>query len=115
MNNKNVLQRLILILILLLLTGCNRREKSLTVSEVGESADSLEGKRIRVRGQTAVRFIPVHPMQIGGCPVDGPGEDEHFVAKLSLLDENSPGSKHRLFIAESSLNVVNAHSGANPF
>jgi hypothetical protein len=46
-----MLQALILTLVVHALAGCGCSEKWLTVSEVWQNADSLEGKRICVRGQ----------------------------------------------------------------
>ena len=95
---------LFIVLVVFSLAGCGGREKWLTVSEVWQDADSLEGKRTRVRGQAHFQFTPYHPMQVGGCsPDQNFVNSTHIVGKLALLDEDSPGSKHKLSISESSL------------
>ena len=104
MNSKSRLRALILALVVLSVAGCGRRANWHTVSEVWQNADSLQGKRIRVRGQADFDFFPRHPMQTGGCSPDQDFvKSTHFVGQLALLDQDSPDPKHRLSISESSL------------
>lgn len=112
MNSRNVLQARVVVLIALLLAGCGGRGKGLpvseakrlTVSEVWQNADSLEGKRIRVRGQADFRLIPYHPLQVGGCIPQSEGVVlPRIVGQLALLDQDSHDPEHRLTISESSL------------
>jgi len=103
-NSRNMLLAHILVLIALLLAGCGGREKCLTVSEVWQNADSLEGKRICVRGQADFRLLPHHPMQVGGCIPKTEGVVlPRIVGELALLDQDSQDSEHRLLISESDL------------
>jgi hypothetical protein len=104
MNCKSLLQVLIRALIGLLVAGCCGRDRWLTVSEVWQSADSLDGKRICVRGQADFDFIPHHPLQVGGCiPNPDVPLRPYISGKLALLDEDSPDPEHTILISESSL------------
>lgn len=95
---------LLLILFALSLAECSGGQNYLTVSEVWENAETLNGKRIRVRGRADFWLSPYHPMQIGGCiPDEDAANKSHIVGKLALFDENAPDSTPRLFISESSL------------
>jgi hypothetical protein len=103
-NSRDMLRAHILVLIALSLVGCGGSEKRLSVSEVWQNADSLDGKRIRVRGQADFQLIPYHPMQVGGCIPSTEGEIKpRIVGELALLDQDSHDPKHRLSISESSL------------
>jgi hypothetical protein len=107
MSNREVLQTIGLMLIAFSLAGCGDNGDYLTVSQTWQNAESLDGERIRVRGQAYFRIIP-YPGLLGWCVPDG-GEDT--VGKLELLDENSPDPRYytgdrplpRLSISESTL------------
>jgi hypothetical protein len=104
MKGRNRFCALVLALLVLLLAGCAGRNRWLTVSDVWQNADSLDGKRIRVRGEADLNFIPRHPMQTGGCSLDRDFvKSTHIVAKLALVDGDSPDPDQRILISDSSL------------
>ena len=104
MNCSNMLRAIMLVLVALLLTGCGGGKECLTVSEVWQNADSLEGKRVCVRGQADFRLLPHHPMQVGGCIPETEGVDlPRIVGELALLDQDPNGSEQRLSISEADL------------
>jgi hypothetical protein len=88
----------------ILLTGCGR--DVLTVTEVWKDAQSLDGKKIHMRGRAHVFTVPYEGLI--GCP---PGGDVVIVGKMELLDEDTPDPGYyseeeplpRIAIPESSL------------
>lgn len=104
MKARDGLHLLILIFIVISLTGCNENDDQyLTVSEVWQDAASLEEKRIRVRGLGALRYEPVHPLQIGGCALE-PSANAPITGIAMLFEEPSDNEPRReILISESSL------------
>ena len=94
----------ILVLVALSPAGCVAWQEPLTVTQVWQDAKSLEGKRIRVRGQADFQLIPYHPLQIGGCIVTAEGEQRpRIIGELRLHDQDSHDPKNAILISESSL------------
>jgi hypothetical protein len=90
-----------LILVVFALAACN---DPLTVAQVWERAEELEGQRIRVRGKPYLTFEPHHPMQVGGCSLDRELVDRsHIVGTQHLLDEEAPDFDRLLSISPSTL------------
>jgi len=71
-------------LFLFVLTAC-APVKALTVSEVWQNAQALEGKPIRVRGQAVFSTVPYQGLT--GCVPGGGGE---IKGELALYDEDAP-------------------------
>ncbi len=103
MSAKIPLGALFLALIAVSLAWCGGKKKVLTVSEVWRDAASLDGERIRVRGQADFRLIPYHPLQVGGCVVGEDRDKFQISGRLALLDQDSQDPERGLFISESSL------------
>ena len=81
------MQRVIwLLALLLLLAGCGSPHV-LTVSEVRDKADALEGKLIRVRGRAHFSTVPY--VGLTGCIPAGSGRID-VVGRLDLFDETAP-------------------------
>jgi hypothetical protein len=103
-NSSEVLNVLVIVLITFSLVGCTTEQDCLTVSEVWQNADSLDGKRICVVGQAHLRFIPYHPLQVGGCSPDQDiVESSHIVGMLDLYDGEPFSSTQRVTVATSDL------------
>ena len=96
-NGRKTLQAVALGLVLALVTfslvGCGDSLDCLTVSEVWQNAESLDGKRACVRGQAYLEFIPYHPWVVGGCPADG-AATASIRGRLRLYDVDFHGSRH---------------------
>lgn len=100
------LQAFVLILTVLVLVRCGDRHDCLTVSEVWQEAEALDGEQVCVRGRAHFFTVPYYGL--AGCSLDGGGE---LVGRLELLDEDAPGPAYysgeqpllRLAIGESSL------------
>jgi hypothetical protein len=71
-------------LMMLMLAGCNS-SKLLTITNVWEQADELEGQSIRVRGRA--RFFTEPYQGLTGCVPGGGGD---IVGRLVLYDEDAP-------------------------
>jgi hypothetical protein len=70
----------------------NRRPQYLTVSEVWENAQALNGTQIRIRGQAVLRGPSVDTMMFlyGGCSVADDPDAHHTGAALSIYDMDAP-------------------------
>jgi hypothetical protein len=88
MNMATVWQAIALIVMAFSLSRCGGSGECMTVSQVAQNAESLDGERICVRGGPDFRFVPYHPMQKGGCPPAPYHED--IGGELDLVDEGSP-------------------------
>ena len=103
-NGRVFLTSSILILIGLSLVGCSTGQDCLTVSEVWQNAESLDGERICVRGQADLRLLPYHPMMVGGCVPDQDFLDSNpIVGRLDLYDGEPSSSTQRLTISNSDI------------
>jgi hypothetical protein len=94
MNWKNIM-RFIAYLLIIFVTGCSAR-KSLTVAEVIQNAEVLEGKTVRVRG---VAYIWVDPTRdemwmFGGCAPNSAAASSssqgNVVGWLTLYEQIDP-------------------------
>jgi hypothetical protein len=104
LNSRAIWRLYVLVLLAVSLAGCVALDRPLTVSQVWENADALEGQRIRVRGEADFRLAPYHPLQIGGCVVDAEGETKsRITGELRILDQDSLDPDRALLISESSL------------
>ena len=103
MKSRNILRPFLLVVVLLSLVACNESDEFLTVSKVWQEATALDGKRIRVRGLGALRYEPIHPLQIGGCSVVPSANSP--VKGIGMLFEESLNNQPRreILISESSL------------
>lgn len=110
----NLLQIFVLVSVMLVLAGCGGRHDCLTVSEVWQKAQALEGEQICVRGRAHFFTVPYYGLV--GCPIGGGGE---LVGRLELLDEDAPSPAYysgeqpllRLAVGESSLQCTGDHCG----
>lgn len=111
MQQKTIITQTILLIgmaLVVTLGGCS--QKTLTVSEVWEKAQELDGKQIRVRGRAYVYTEPY----IGfiGCPPPGTIENDVVVGKMFLLPENDTAKRSSgIAISESSLRCEGSHCG----
>jgi hypothetical protein len=97
MSPAKVWQVMALIVIVFSLAGCRPSRDCMTVSEVGQNAESLAGQQICVRGQPDFRFVPYHPMMRGGCI---PGDSPSIGGELELVDEGSSDPVFTLSISD---------------
>lgn len=104
MKSKDMLLGHVLVAAALSVVGCAAWQEPLTVSQVWQDAESLEGQRIRVLGQADFHLTPYHPLQVGGCIPTAEGETRpRVVGELAIRDEGSHDPKNALLISESSL------------
>ena len=90
------------------MAGCS--QKTLTVSEVWENTQELDGKQIRVRGWAYVYTEPY--VGFIGCPPAGVIENDVVVGKMFLLPENDTTERSSgIAISESSLLCEGSHCG----
>jgi hypothetical protein len=93
-------------LLVLVLAGCS--PKTLTVAEVQENAEELDGSQIRVRGWAYVRTEPY--VGLIGCPPAGTLENDVVVGTMFLLpEEDKDTSKQGIAISTSSLSCEGSH------
>ncbi|MBN1316680.1 MAG: hypothetical protein JXA42_14475 [Anaerolineales bacterium] len=96
------------IVLAIALAGCS--QGTLTVSEVWENAQELDGKQIRVRGWAYVYTEPY--VGFIGCPPSGVIENDVVVGKMYLLPEEDTSTQSTgIAISKSSLLCEGSHCG----
>ena len=94
MNKKDIVPIIVLFLLLVLCAGC-REQKALSVSEIIQNAEALNGRVVRVRG---VAYLWVNPTQaemwmFGGCAPSNDASSSsqgNVVGWLTLYDQIDP-------------------------
>ncbi len=93
MFSKNLV-RFVVIILFVFVTGCSR-QKPLTVAEVIQNAEKLDGKTVRVRGVANVWVDPsqAEMWRFGGCAIAPDGtllKQGHVSGWLTLYDSIDP-------------------------
>ena len=90
-----------LILLIVLFQRSNSFEPTLSLDEVWQNADTLEGQHIRIQANARLFYDSYHPMQIGGCSLD-PNGNSPVEARAMLVNESPNDLSQRILIDDAS-------------